>query len=430
MKLKLAKGTRDFSPEEKIARDEILVLLREVCELFGFSPLETPIFERYETLAAKFTAGNESDAMKETFKLTDQGKRKLALRYDLTVPFSRYVAMNKDIKMPMKKYMEGEVFRDGPIKIGRYRQFTQFDPDVVGCKSMIAEAELLALADTAFKKLNLKFYIQLNNKKILEGVLEDVGIKEKVWSTVIISIDKLKKIGEKGVAEELRNKDISEKQIKKILNALKKESTNKKSLDYLKSLMKSETGKEGLREVEEILKYLKKFGVKSVVFEPSLARGLGYYTGPIYEVFLKDSKITSSAAAGGRYDKMIGDFIGSKNEVPAVGLSFGVEVLIEAMKEKNRIDKKIVSELYVIPIGVFDKCLKIVKELREKGVKTDLDLLNRGVAKSMKYANTYKIPYVLFVGENELKKKKFKLKNMKTGKEEILSLDKVVKKFD
>ena len=145
MKLKLAKGTRDFSPEEKIARDEILVLLREVCEIYGFSPIETPIFERYETLAAKFTAGEESDAMKETFKLSDQGKRKLALRYDLTVPFSRYVAMNKDIKMPMKKYMEGEVFRDGPIKIGRYRQFTQFDPDVVGCKGMIADAEILAL---------------------------------------------------------------------------------------------------------------------------------------------------------------------------------------------------------------------------------------------------------------------------------------------
>jgi len=429
MKLKLAKGTRDFSPEEKIARDEILVLLREVCEIYGFSPIETPIFERYETLAAKFTAGEESDAMKETFKLSDQGKRKLALRYDLTVPFSRYVAMNKDIKMPMKKYMEGEVFRDGPIKIGRYRQFTQFDPDVVGCKGMIADAEILALADAVFKKLDLKFYIELNNKKILEGVMADAGIKEKDWRSVIISIDKLKKIGSKGVSEELRNKDLSEKQIKKILDALNKESTNKKSLDKLKSLMKSEVGKEGLKEVEDILKYLKNFGVKSVVFEPSLARGLAYYTGPIFEAYVKDSKIRSSAAGGGRYDKMIGDFIGSKNEVPAVGISFGVEVLIEVMKEKNRLEKKIVSELYVIPIGVFDKSLKIVKELREKGVKTDLDLLNRGISKSMKYASSYKIPYVLFVGEDELKKGKFKLKNMQTGKEVMLSLDGVVKKI-
>jgi histidyl-tRNA synthetase len=428
MKLMLAKGTRDFSPEEKIVRDEIMSVLRETCEVFGFSPVETPIFERYETLAAKFAAGENSDCMQETFKLSDQGDRKLGLRYDLTVPFCRYMAMNKAIKKPFKKYMYGEVFRDGPLKKGRYRQFTQFDPDIVGCKSMIADAEILALADMAFRKLGSKFYIDVNNKKILIGVLEDTGIKEKDYASVLISVDKLKKIGVKGVKEELLAKDLVEKQVNKILNSFEKESTNKKTLDKLKKSMKSSIGKEGLKELEEMFNFLKKFGIKSVNFEPALARGLGYYTGTIFEAFLKDSKIKSSVAGGGRYDKMIGDFIGGKEEVPAVGISFGVEVIIESMREKRNFDRKTVAEVYVIPVGIFDNALGVVGELREKGVKTDVDLLNRGLSKNLKYASSYGIPYVLFVGEEEFKKKKFKLRNMKTGSERMLSLSEVVKK--
>jgi len=430
MELQLAKGTRDFLPEEKIIRDKIMDTLKDACETFGFSPIETPIIERYETLTAKFAAGEESDAMKETFKFQDQGERSLGLRFDLTVPFSRFIAMNKNVlKMPFKKYIVGEVFRDGPLKAGRYRQFTQFDPDIVGCKEMVADAEVLALADYAFNKLGFEFEIELNNKKILLGVLQDAGIDEGERFSVLVSVDKLKKIGANGVKQELKEKKYEDKEINFILDLLKKESSNEETLEKLKKNVKSFEGQEGIKEIEEILKYLKKFGVESVIFEPSLARGLGYYTGPIFEVFLKNSSMTGSAAGGGRYDKMIGDFLGSTEEYPAVGFSFGVEVLFEAYKEKNKIEKRTVTELYVIPIGVFEECFDMISSFRQKGVKVDFDLLRRGVSKNLNYANAYGIPFVAFIGSTELEQGKLKLKNMKTGEEKFVLVDEAVEQI-
>ncbi len=429
MKLELAKGTRDFSPEEKIARDKIMVVLREVCELYGFNPMETPIIERYETLSAKFAAGDESDAMKETFKLEDQGGRKLGLRFDLTVPFSRYMAMNKGMKKPFKKYMYGEVFRDGPIKTGRYRQFTQFDPDVVGCKSMVADAEVLALAETAFTKLGFKFFIELNNKKVLDGLMEDAGISKEECFNVLVSVDKLKKIGEDGVKKELEEKGYDEKVITKILSSFVKGKDNRETLEKLKKIMKSEEGKEGLKEVEDLFNFMECFGVSNVVFEPSLARGLNYYTGTIFEVFLKDSKIKSSVAGGGRFDELIGNYMGGSEEFPAVGFAFGVDVIIEAMREKSKFERKSVVDLFVIPIKCFEEGLKLVTEFRKEGVRADIDLLDRNMSKIMKYVDSYSIPFVVFVGEEELKKKKVKLKEMSTGKEELLSVGEVVKKI-
>jgi histidyl-tRNA synthetase len=424
MQLELAKGTRDFLPEEKIVRDKIMGTLKEACETFGFSPIETPVIERYETLTAKFAAGEESDAMKETFRLKDQGERPLGLRFDLTVPFSRFIALNKNsLKMPFKKYIVGEVFRDGPLKAGRYRQFTQFDPDIVGCKDMIADAEVIALADYAFKKLEFEFEIELNNKKILLGVLQDAGIDEMERFSVLVSVDKLKKIGVDGVKKELKEKLYEDKEVDFILNLLKKESSNEKTIEKLKKNLKSFEGQEGIKELEQIFAYLNKLGVKSVVFEPSLVRGLGYYTGPIFEVFLKNSSLNVSAAGGGRFDKMIGDFLGTDEEYPAVGFSFGVEVLFEAYKEKNKLEKKTVTDLYIIPIGLFEDCFDIVSKFRENGIKVDFDLLKRGVSKNLNYANSYGIPFVAFIGEQELEQEKIKLKNMKTGEEKLVSVE-------
>lgn len=427
MELQLAKGTRDFLPEEKMVRDQIINTLKEVCEVFGFSPIGTPVIERYETLTVKFAAGEESDAMKEIFKFKDQGERELGLRFDLTVPFSRFIAMNKNsLKMPFKKYIVGEVFRDGPLKAGRYRQFTQFDPDVVGCKEMIADAEVIALADYAFKKLGFEFYIELNNRKLLFGILQDAGIDELERFSVLVSIDKLRKVGESGVKNELKEKLYEDKEINFILDLLKKENTNEKTIKKLKKSIKSFEGQEGIREIEEIFNYLGKFGVRSVVFEPSLARGLNYYTGPIFEVYLKNSSMTGSAAGGGRFDKMIGDFLGTKEEYPAVGFSFGIEVLFEAYKEKNKLEKKTVTDLYVIPIGLFEECFDVVREFRKNGIKVDFDLLRRGVSKNLAYANGYGIPFVAFIGQEELDARKIKLKNMESGEERFVNVEDAV----
>jgi histidyl-tRNA synthetase len=426
-KLDNAKGTRDFNPEEKILRGKILNLLKETCENYGFNPIETPIIEKYETLAAKFAAGEDSDALTEIFKLSDQGKRKLGLRFDLTVPFSRYIAMNKGLKMPFKKYITGEVFRDGPIKTGRYRQFTQFDPDIVGCKSMIADAEILALADSVFSKLDFKYEIELNNRKILDGVLFDAKINEKDFFSVTVSIDKIKKIGKEGVLKELKEKGF--KNLKNVLDLLSIEKNNSLTLQKLKKGIKSEIGQEGIKEMEEIFDYLKSLKVKKIKFDPSLARGLAYYTGPIFEIFLTDSKITSSAAGGGRYDKLIGNYLGTNEIIPATGISFGIEVLIEAMRQKGKISQKSVTKVFVIPIKTQNESLKIVRELRESGINTDVDLLNRGISKNLQFANYYEIPYVLLIGQKEIKQNKVTLRDMKTGKEELVSIETLLKKL-
>ena len=425
--VELAKGTRDFSPKEKILRDQVLNTLKEVCENYGFSPIETPIIERYETLAAKFAAGEESDALEEIFVSIDNGKRKLGLRFDMTVPFSRFFALNRNLKMPFKKYLTGEVFRDGPIKKGRYRQFTQFDPDIVGVKGMIADAEILSVVDSIFSKLNLGFFIELNNRKIIEGALESAKISKSKWESATISIDKLKKIGKKGVLKELEKKEVQG--MEPVLDALTKEKTNKETLEKLRGILTSKIGKEGVKEMQELLDYLDIYNVKSAVFEPSLARGLAYYTGPIYEVFLSDSSIKSSAAGGGRYDELIGKYLGSNEIIPATGISFGIEVIIEALKEKGKAEKLSVTKVFVIPIKTQKESLKIVQQLRTAGINADIDLLERGISKNLQYANTYEIPYVLFVGQRELEEGKLKLRDMKSGKEEGFSVKEVIKRL-
>lgn len=425
MRLENAKGTRDFSPGEKILRDKIQSTLKQVCELYGFNPIETPVIEKYETLAAKFAAGDESDALKEIFVAKDNGGRKIGLRFDLTVPFSRYIALNKGIKMPFKKYMAGEVFRDGPIKTGRYRQFSQFDPDIVGCESMSAEAEILSLLDSAFSRLGLPIFIELNNKKILEGAMTDFKIKKKDWFSVTVSIDKLKKIGRKGVLAELKEKGFEN--MSSLLDMLEPEKTNKQTLKKLKENINSDIGREGVSEIAEILGYCDALKLKNILFTPFLARGLAYYTGPIFEVFLKGSEITSSIAAGGRYDKLIGNYLQSDNDVPAVGVSFGVDVIFEAMRTK--MDKKSVVEVFVIPIKTKKKTMEIVNRLRNAGINTDMDIMERGISKNLQYADSYNIPYVLFIGQKELEEGRFTLRDMKTGKETALPLDKLIEKF-
>lgn len=422
MELMNAKGTRDFPPEEKIIRQQVIDRLRAIFELYGYSPLETPILERFDILASKYAGGDE--ILKETFKFNDQGERDLGLRYDLTIPFARFVGMNPTLKMPFKRYQIGEVFRDGPIKLGRFREFLQCDVDIVGTKSMLADAECIRIAQAFFKDIGFDVIIEVNNRKLLDGILESLGIPQDKWTDVILGIDKLKKIGVKGVEEELKQKGIEGKEIDALLRVLKTEGKNSEKVEKLRKFLKSQKGIEGLNELEELFSYT--YG-KNVVFSISLARGLAYYTGTVFEVFMSKGEFTSSLAGGGRYDKMIGEMLGTGREYPAVGISFGIEPITAMLKVAKKEIKKTVTQIYIIPIKTAKKCIDIAQKLRAEGINVDMDLAERGISKNLDYANSLGIPYVLFVGEQELKANKVKLRDMKTGKEKMAAVDSVAK---
>ncbi|NQU78781.1 histidine--tRNA ligase [Candidatus Woesearchaeota archaeon] len=421
MKLMNARGTRDFGPEEKIVRQKIVDMLRKSFELYGFSPLETPIIERFDVLSAKYAGGAE--IMKETFKFNDQGERELCLRYDLTVPLARFVGMNPKMKMPFKRYAIGRVFRDGPIKTGRYREFWQCDVDIIGSKSMLADAQCIQIAQKFFADIELDVNIEFNNRKLLDGMMESCGIPEEKRMDTILEVDKLRKTGIESVKNEMNKKGIEEDSVNKLMELISMQGTNAEKLDKVRSAMANQKLAEGLKEIEELLSYVDE---KNIVLNLSLARGLSYYTGPVYEVFLKDKKLfSSSLAAGGRWDKMIGDFIGGR-EYPAVGISFGIEPITTVIGN-NRKEEGIrtVTQLYVIPIQTTKKCIEIAEKTRTGGVNTDMDLMSRGVSKNLDYANKMGIPYVLIVGEEEIKQGKYKLKDMKSGDEKMVSVEEV-----
>ncbi len=410
MAVDVVKGTRDFPPEVMIARQRIADIVRKVFESYGFNPLETPTFEYYETMASKFAGGSE--ILKETYKFTDQGQRELALRYDLTVPFSRFIAMNPMLRLPFKRYQIGPVFRDGPIKSGRYREFTQMDVDVVGSSSMLSDAEIIQLTLDVFRKLKIDAVIKINNRKLLDEMMEYSGIPKEKRDSAILSMDKLEKIGLEGVRKELE-KIIPASSINKLFALLKLKTLN----DFKKVLPSSE----GLKEIEEVISYVKS---SKVVFTPSLARGLAYYTGTIFEGF--SEKLSSSICAGGRYDKMIGNLVG-RGDYPAVGISFGLDILSEVVKKDSA--EKSVVKVYVIPIKTQKESFDILRKLREASVNSDMDIKEKGITKNLDYADKYGIPYVIIVGQEELKKGKLKLKDMKSGKEEFLSIEEIIKKL-
>ena len=411
MELQTAKGVRDFPPEEKILRQQVVDILRTIFENYGFSPLETPILERFETLSAKYAGGAE--ILKETFKFKDQGDRDIGLRYDLTVPLARFVGMNPNLKLPFKRYEIGRVFRDGPIKLGRYREFWQCDIDIIGSKSMVAEAELLTIVDEVFKKLKIDIDLKINNRKLLDGIMIFAGIKENS-NSAILSLDKIEKIGQDGVEKELKEKGFSKDQIKGLFEAI-----SKKKLSDFEKLLKDN---EGIKELKELFLLLDELKI-SYKFDPCLARGLAYYTGTVFEVFAKKEAINSALAAGGRYDKMIGGFLESNKDYPAVGIAFGLEPITEILKTRVKDVKKTVTKYFIIPIKTLKESLIVAKKLRDKEINTDIDLMDRGISKNLDYANSLGIPFVIIIGPEELKQKKVKVRDMKSGKETFVSVD-------
>lgn len=439
MELMLPRGMRDFLPEDKIVRDGIAEALRSTFELYGYAPLETPAVERLDVLASKFAGGEE--ILKESFRLNDQGGRELGLRYDLTVPLARVVGMNPQIKMPFKRYAIGNVWRDGPVAGARYREFMQADVDVVGAAGMAADAECLAVAKTALTKLGFEFEIFVNNRKLLNAVVEKAGIEKGKVETVILSIDKFDKIGQRGVENELREKKIPEARIEALMQMLSVRGENEEVLDELRNAL-GECG--GISELRELLRYCKLFDVE-VKLNVSLARGLSYYTGGIFEIFLKNSEVKSAVVAGGRYDKMIGALLGkgaagesgsgASNQYPAVGLSFGVERLFDAMKEKqkdaakekNKNPKKTNTRVYVVPVQTEAECIGFVQKLRALGINADMDIVGRGPSKNLDYADRMGIPFAIVLGRKELDKGEFALKDMESGKEKRLKIGELKK---
>ncbi len=330
--------------------------------------------------------------------------------------------MNPNLKMPFKRYQIERVFRDGPIKLGRYREFWQCDVDIVGCRDMAAEAELFDITQDVFAGLGLSIIIKFNSRKILNSILDECGIADN-RENVILALDKLEKVGKEEVGTELRNIGISSEIIGKIFSLVTGERNFDENWSKLNESVKSKEAKEGLSEIRQIWNLLEER--TNIRFEPSLARGLTYYTGTIFEVFLTDSDVKSAVAAGGRYDRIIGQFLNSSKEYPAVGISFGLEPITDAMRIKSGVQKKTLTEVYVIPIKTMKKSMEIARTLRKSGINTEMDLLDRGISKNLSYANSQAIPYVLIIGENELQEGVVKLRDMKSGKEQKVSMEKI-----
>ncbi|MEI5906281.1 histidine--tRNA ligase [Bacillus spongiae] len=410
------KGTEDYLPQQEALRRKIKRTLEDVFIRYGCQPLETPILNYTELLASKYSGGAE--ILQEMYTLSDRGERDLSLRYDLTIPFAKVVAMNPTVKKPFKRYEIGKVFRDGPIKTGRLREFTQCDVDIVGVESQIAEAELMVMAIDAFNALNLEITIQYNNRNLLSGMLKMFNVPNDKINDVILVLDKLEKIGVTAVGKELIKKNIPTQSIEAILQFIREE--NNRTINYFDtySMVNKEIEK-GLVELRELRSYLKYVGVdKKCVFNPFLARGLDIYTGSIYEIFLENQLIKSSIGSGGRYDNAIGGLIGTSQSFSTVGISFGLDVIYTAMELTSEVSVDLYDlDYYIIPIKTMKQSMSVARYLRLKGYKVELDMSNKKLSKLLDRANKEKVRNVVMIGETEVKQNLYKIKEMDSGKE-------------
>ena len=427
MKIMNVKGGYDFLPREQKIRNYINDTLRKVFEEYGYLPIETSILCYFDMLAGKYDENN--DILNEIYKLTDQGNRKLGLRYDLTVPFAKFIALNKkDIKLPFKRYEINKVFRDGPVKVGRDREFTQCDVDVVGLDGQMIEAELLNLYVRGYSKLNIDIIIKYNNRKLMSGLIQEAGVNEEDISSVITILDKIKKISREEIIRYLSEIGLSMGVIVLLLEYFTL------SLDEINNKFKFSTNSlviEGLNEINELEKYIIGMGIeKFCLFDSSLARGQDYYTGNVFEVYEKNGLLTSSIGGGGRYDKMIGEFIDDGEVYPAVGVSFGLTSLFELLKNREEFSNKSMLDIYIIPINTKVESLILGEKLRDLGFRVDIEMENKKIRKSLDFANKELIPYVIIYGEDEVKNGIFKLKDMFKNTEYEIKYDKIDEVID
>lgn len=414
------KGTKDSLPENEILLQYITQKIRLIFKRFGFDPLETPALESMDILAAKGAGGPE--ILKETYNFKDQAGRRIGLRYDLTVPLARVIARFPNLPKPFKRYQITKVWRYGDVAKGRLREFYQCDIDTVGSKSMLADAEIIACIIAVFEDLGFKnFTVRINNRKLLTALIEYAGVEKGKVIDALRSIDKLDKVGINGVEKELISRGINKKSADKIIKLIRIQGKPEKVFSQAEKILKTK-GEQGIQELKELISYLNALGVSSKVkIDLSLARGLDYYTGPIFEVEV--DKSIGSLAGGGRYDKMIGVFSGK--EIPATGISIGLERIMAIMQDKRPKEvTKTLTNVFVISAtkNVTNKAIEIAQNLRKKGISVEIELMDRNFSKQLDYANKKEISYVVIVGEKELKSKCVVVKNMKTGKQKTIKM--------
>lgn len=421
-KLMNLKGTNDFLPEEQIIRNKITNTLRNTFELYGYLPLETPMLCYYDLLASKYAGGAE--ILKEVYKFSDQGDREIGLRYDLTVPFSKVLGMNKGLILPFKRYEIGKVFRDGPVKTGRAREFYQCDVDACGLESPYAEIEYFTMTKEVFEKFNIDIEIRYNNRKFLSGLLEECGVKKENINEFILLVDKLDKTPKQEIKEmlnEFNDEDVVNKVFEYFDNTLN-ELTNKLADSN------SELLKEGLTELNELTNLIKDLKLDICKFTPFLARGLEIYTGTVWEIFDASGKFKSALGGGGRYDNIITKFLNNGEVYPAIGMSFGLEPIYELLKNKEK-EKLTKYDIYVYAFNNDKYLFEISNILRKEGLKVLTELNSIKLKKAMNIANRENINKVIIIGEDELKENSVTLKDMITGSQELVKIEDLTKKL-
>lgn len=443
----IPKGTRDFGPVEMAKRNYIFDTIKEVYALYGFQQIETPAMETLQTLMGKY--GEEGDKL--LFKILNSGdymnkvsdedlhslnSLKLAaklcekgLRYDLTVPFARYVVQHREeLQLPFKRYQIQPVWRADRPQKGRYREFYQCDADVVGSDSLLNEVELMQIVDTVFTKFGVRVCIKINNRKILTGIAEVIGEAEKIVD-ITVAIDKLDKIGLEKVNEELRNDGISEEAIEKLQPIISLSGSNEEKLEVISQvLVGSETGLKGVEETRFILDTLKTVGLNNEIeLDLTLARGLNYYTGAIFEVKALDTPM-GSITGGGRYDNLTGIF--GLPGLSGVGISFGADRIYDVLNALDLYPKEAVNSTQVLFINFGETetayCLPIVGKLRQAGIRSEIFPDKAKMKKQMSYANAKNIPFVVLAGENEMAADKVTLKNMESGEQTLVTVEELI----
>lgn len=446
----IPKGTRDFSPEIMVKRNYIFDTIKSVFRLYGYMPLETPSMENLSTLMGKY--GEEGDKLlfkilnsgdflsklkddslqeKNSIKITNQISEK-GLRYDLTVPFARYVVQHQsEITFPFKRYQIQPVWRADRPQKGRYREFYQCDVDVVGSNSLLNELELIQIVDDIYNKLNLNVVVKINNRKILAGIAEVIGEADKIID-ITVAIDKLDKIGLDNVNKELSEKGINSEAIKKLQPIIMLEGNNIDKLKTIENILKeSEIGLKGVEELATVFNYINSLEIKTEVeLDLTLARGLNYYTGAIFEVKAKDVPM-GSITGGGRYDDLTGIF--GLKDVSGVGISFGADRIFDVMEELNLFPKETTISTKIMFTNLGDKeeayCLPLLNKIRQVGISAEIYPDLTKMKKQMNYANIKNIAYVVIVGETEMQENKFSLKDMITGEQSLLSAEELIEKI-
>lgn len=416
-------GFMELLPNEQILFNQMREKIESSYKKFGFLPIDTPIIELSEVLLAK--AGGETE--KQIYRF-NRGDTDLSLRFDLTVPLAKYVAKNYgNISFPFRRYQIGKVYRGEKAQKGRYREFYQCDIDIIGDETLdvINDAELPAVIYSTFKGLGFDdFTIKINNRKILNGLYESIGQKENSVEIMRI-IDKIEKIGEERVKAELRELELTDESIKQIIDFIKIDGTTDEKLQKLKALgIENKVYEKGVEELEQVVKYIRQFKIPENNFtvDLTIARGLDYYTGTVYETFLNDYRELGSICSGGRYENLAENYTDKK--LPGVGISIGLTRLFYKLNELNIIkaDKKSISDIIIIPMTEnLEVPLELATELRNIGINTEVYLNNKKLKAKMKYANKLEIPYVIVIGDDEIQSGKVKVKNMQTG-EEVESL--------